>query len=242
MTDDDAPDAAPRPGRWTGSGGYADPRWEQVDEYLVRRLLPADPALDDALGDSAAAGLPPIQVSPLQGRLLDLLARSSGTRTVLEIGTLGGYSTIWLARAVGPHGRVVSLELLERHAEVARRNLERAGVAERVVVVVGPALETLPTVAVRNEGPFDLVFIDADKENNAHYLRAALDLSHPGTMIVVDNVVRHGSIADPDDHGADVRGTQEMLNLVAQVDELEATVVQTVGVKGYDGFLLGIVR
>jgi predicted O-methyltransferase YrrM len=227
---------------WSGSGGRADPRWEKVDGYLAERLLPQDAVLDAALADSAAAGMPPIQVSPLQGRFLHLLARASGARRVLEIGTLGGYSTIWLARAVGPTGRVISLELLEHHAEVARRNLERAGLAEQVEVVVGPALETLPTVGVRGEGPFDFVFIDADKANNAHYLRAALELSHPGTVVVVDNVVRHGTVADPDNASPDVRGTQEMFNLAAQVPGFDVTAIQTVGIKGYDGFLIGYVR
>jgi predicted O-methyltransferase YrrM len=229
-------------GHWTGSGGWTDPRWEQVDAYLAERLLPRDTALEAAVTDSAAAGLPPIQVSPLQGQFLHLLARAVDARRVLEIGTLGGYSTTWLARAVGPHGRVVSLELLERHAEVARHNLARAGVGDRVEVVVGPALETLPTVAVRNEGPFDLVFIDADKPNNPHYLRAALELTRPGGLIVVDNVVRHGSVADRGSTSAEVRGTQEMLEVAARAEGFDATVVQTVGVKGYDGFLLGYLR
>lgn len=229
-------------GHWAGSGGWADPRWEQVDDYLGERLLPHDEVLEAAVADSASAGLPPIQVSPLQGQFLHLLARAAGARRILEVGTLGGYSTIWLARAVGPQGRVVTLEVSEHHAVVARRNLERAGVADRVEIVVGPALETLPTVAVRGEAPFDLVFIDADKPNNPHYLRAALDLARPGTVVVVDNVVRHGSVADPDDASPEVRGTQEMFNLAAQVDNFDATVLQTVGVKGYDGFLIGYVR
>ncbi len=229
-------------GHGAGSGGRAERRWEDVDAYLEQRLLRRDAALEAALADSVAAGLPPIQVSPLQGEFLALLTTASGARRVLEIGTLGGYSTIWLARAVGPHGRVVTLELLDRHAEVARANLERAGVADRVEVVVGPALETLPTAAVRNEGPFDLVFIDADKGNNPYYLRWAIDLARSGAVIVVDNVVRHGTVADPDNSGDDVRGTQEMFNLAAQIEGFDATVLQTVGVKGYDGFLLGRVR
>lgn len=224
---------------WTGSGGYADPLWERVDDYLAVRLLPGDEALDAAVAESTAAGLPPIQVSPLQGKLLQLLARLSGAREILEIGTLGGYSTIWLARAVPAGGRVVSLELLPEHAEVARANIARAGLEDRARVLVGPALETLPTLRGLGYGPFDLVFIDADKGNNPLYLRWAIDLARSGTVIVVDNVVRHGTIADPDDASDDVRGTQEMFNLAAQIDGFDATVLQTVGVKGYDGFLIG---
>ncbi len=238
-----ADDVTPTPsGTWTGSGGYADPIWETVDDYLAIRLLNGDDVLDDAVADSAAAGLPPIQVSPLQGKFLHLLAQLSGAREILEIGTLGGYSTIWLARAVPAGGRVVSLELLPEHAEVARANIARAGLSERVRVLVGPALGTLPTLRDLGYGPFDLVFIDADKGNNPYYLRWAIDLARSGTVVVVDNVVRHGSIADPDNGADDVRGTQEMFNLAAQIDGFDATVLQTVGVKGYDGFLIGRVR
>jgi predicted O-methyltransferase YrrM len=236
----EAPAAASR--TWTGSGGYADPLWETVDDYLATRLLPGDDVLDAAVADSAAAGLPPIQVSPLQGKFLHLLAQLSGAREILEIGTLGGYSTIWLARAVPAGGRVVSLELLPANAAVARTNIARAGLTDRAQVLVGPALDTLPTLRDLGYGPFDLVFIDADKGNNPHYLRWAIDLARSGTVIVVDNVVRHGSVADPDNSGDDVRGTQEMFNLAAQIDGFDATVLQTVGVKGYDGFLVGRVR
>ncbi len=230
------------PRRSTGSGGLSDPRWDEVDEYLALRLLPADDALDAALEASSAAGLPPIQVSPLQGRLLTLVARLTGAREVLEIGTLGGYSTICLARGLAPGGRVVTLERSPHHADVARRNLDRAGLADRVEVVVGAALDTLPTLPSRGYGPFDLVFIDADKPANPLYLRHAIDLARPGAVVVVDNVVRHGTVADADDPHPDVIGNQEMLNLIALSGALEATAVQTVGVKGYDGFLIGIVR
>lgn len=227
---------------WTGSGGYADPLWETVDDYLAIRLLPDDEILDAALADTAAAGLPPIQVTPLQGKFLHLLARLSGAREILEIGTLGGYSTIWLARAVPAGGRVVTLELLPENAEVARANIARAGLTDRARVLVGPALDTLPTLRDLGYGPFDLVFIDADKGNNPYYLRWAIDLARSGTVIVVDNVVRHGSIADPDGSTEEVRGTQEMFNLAAQIEGFDATVLQTVGAKGYDGFLIGQVR
>jgi predicted O-methyltransferase YrrM len=229
-------------GRWTGSGGPADSLWDAVDDYLAARLVPEDAALEAALDGSAAAGLPPIQVSPLQGRFLHLLARIAGARQILEIGTLGGYSTIWLARALLPGGRLVSLEVSPHHAEVARRHLERAGLTDKVEVVVGPALDTLPTLAERGYGPFDLVFIDADKPNNPHYVRRALDLARPGAVIVVDNVVRHGTVADLDSASPEVIGTQEMLNLVAFSGAMDATVLQTVGIKGHDGFLIGIVR
>jgi predicted O-methyltransferase YrrM len=228
--------------RWTGSGGPADPLWDAVDDYLAARLVPQDPVLEATLEGSAAAGLPPIQVSPLQGRFLHLLARMVNATQILEIGTLGGYSTIWLARALLPGGRLVTLEASRHHAEVARRHLDRAGLADRVEVVVGAALETLPTLPGLGFGPFDLVFIDADKPNNPHYVRRAIDLARPGTVIVVDNVVRHGSVADVDTTNPDVLATQEMLNLVAFSGAMDATVLQTVGVKGHDGFLIGIVR
>jgi predicted O-methyltransferase YrrM len=227
---------------WTGSGGWADPAWIAVDDYLALRLVPGDDALEAALAASSEAGLPPIAVSALQGRFLQLLVRLVGARHVLEIGTLGGYSAIWMARALTPDGRLVTLESSPRHAAVARANLERARLADRVDVLVGPALENLPTLPGRGYGPFDLVFIDADKANNALYLRYAVDLARPGAVVVVDNVVRHGTVADVDTANPDVLGIQEMLNLVAVTDTLDATVLQTVGSRGYDGFLVGIVR
>ncbi len=226
----------------TGSGGRADPRWVRVEDYLTPRLVPDDPVLRAAVEDSLAAGLPAIQVSPLEGQFLQVLARAVGARRVLEIGTLGGYSTIWLGRAVGAGGRVVSLEISDRHARVARRNLERAGLADRCEVVVGPAQDTLRDLVTAGEPPYDLVFIDADKGRLPLYLRRALDLSRPGTLVVVDNVVRHGTVADVDSQDTDVRGTQEMLALVASLDVLDAPVLQTVGSKGYDGMLVGRVR
>jgi predicted O-methyltransferase YrrM len=211
--------------------------WEQVDEYVSERLVEADPALVAALADSAAAGLPPIAVSPPQGKFLRLLARIHGARSVLEIGTLGGYSTIWLAGALPPDGRVVTLEVNPAHAEVARKNLARAGLDDRVEIRVGAALETLPTLT----GPFDLAFIDADKKNNPDYVRWALRLVRPGGVIVVDNVVRHGALVDPADTSPDVVGTRATYDLLAAEPRLDATAIQTVGAKGYDGFAIAVV-
>ncbi|TQF67001.1 O-methyltransferase [Rhodococcus spelaei] len=210
-----------------------------VDDYLVGRLVGPDPALDAALAANHAAGLPHIDVAPNQGKLLALLARMCGARRVLEIGTLGGYSTIWLARAVGEWGAVVTLEFSPRHAEVARANLDNAGVGARVEVLVGPALDTLP--ALVDGGPFDLVFIDADKENNPAYVRWALRLARPGTVVVVDNVVRGGAVADPETTNAQARANREMLDLIAAEPRLDATALQTVGSKGWDGFAIALV-
>ena len=209
-------------------------QWLPVDALLDAVLLGADDALDAALTDSAAAGLPPIEVSAQSARLLYLLTRISGARRVLEIGTLGGYSTICLARGVGAHGSVVTLEYHPRHADIARKNLDRAGVGDRVEIVVGAALETLPGLT----GDFDLVFIDADKENNTAYVRSAIALGHPGTVIVVDNAVRAGRILDPavDDHQG--RAVREMLEMMGAEPRLESAAIQTVGAKGWDGFVI----
>ncbi|MFI8326437.1 O-methyltransferase [Streptomyces sp. NPDC085529] len=214
------------------------PQWTDVDAYVTDLLVPADEALTAALAASRAAGLPDIAVSPNQGKLLHLLARIQGARRILEIGTLGGYSTIWLARALPDDGRLITLEYEPRHAEVARGNLARAGLADRVEVRTGPALDTLPLLAKEGAGPFDLVFVDADKANNRHYAEWALKLSRPGTLIVVDNVVRDGRVATehPDDPA--ITGTRAMFDLVANEPRLDATALQTVGTKGYDGLLL----
>lgn len=211
--------------------------WSATDTYLADFLVGDDPALDDALAANAAAGLRPIDVAPVQGKFLHLLARIRGARRVLEIGTLGGYSTIWLARAVGESGHVTTLEYEPRHAEVARANLDRAGVGDRIDIRVGAALDTLPEL----EGPFDLVFIDADKENNSNYVREALRLSRPGTVIVVDNVVRAGAISDLDDDDPNARASRELVAVLAAEPRLDATALQTVGVKGWDGFALALV-
>ncbi|MFH9179165.1 O-methyltransferase [Streptomyces albogriseolus] len=214
--------------------------WNAVDDWFTGRLLGDDPdeALAAALRDSDAAGLPPIAVSPLQGKLLQLLARLTGARRVLEIGTLGGYSTIWLGRALPADGRLVTLEYDPRHAEVAVRTIARAGLAERVEVRVGPALESLPKLADERPPPFDLVFIDADKANNPHYVEWALRLTAAGSLIVLDNVVRGGRVADPENTDPDVVGTRAALDLFGSHPRLDATAVQTVGAKGYDGFAL----
>ena len=213
--------------------------WSATDNYLAELLIGDDPALSAALDANAAAELPPIDVAAVQGKFLHLLARIRGARRVLEIGTLGGYSTIWLARAVGESGRVITLEYEPRHAEVARANLDSAGVGDRVEIRVGPALESLPGLA--DEGPFDLVFVDADKENNSNYVRAALGLSRPGTVIVVDNVVRAGAIAEPGNDDERVRASREVLELLAREPRLDATALQTVGAKGWDGFAIALV-
>ncbi|RSD23765.1 O-methyltransferase [Amycolatopsis eburnea] len=216
-----------------------DKTWAEVDDYLTGALLAPDPVLDDALADSAAAGLPSIAVAPNQGKLLNLLARLSGARRILEIGTLGGYSTIWLARALPAGGKLVTCEYEPKHAEVAKANLARAGFGEDVAEIrVGAALDTLPTLT----GPFDFVFIDADKANLANYVRAALELSRPGTTIVVDNVVRQGRVADAGSDDPNVRGARAMFDVLAAEPRLDATAVQTVGTKGHDGFVLAIVR
>ncbi|MGV9732896.1 O-methyltransferase [Rhodococcus aetherivorans] len=213
--------------------------WERTDAYLTDTLIGADPQLEDALAANAAAGLPPIDVAPVQGKFLHLLARIRGAQRILEIGTLGGYSTIWLARAVGDDGRVVTLEYEPRHAEVARANLDRAGVGERVDIRVGAALDTLPSL--EGGAPFDLVFVDADKENNPHYVRWALRLGRPGTVIVVDNVIRGGSVTNADLDDERVRGAREVLELMATDPRLDATALQTVGAKGWDGFAIAVV-
>ena len=212
-------------------------RWAAVDEYLAERLAPGDAALTETLAASAAAGLPPADVSPLQGRLLELLARLCGARAILEIGTLGGYSTLWLARALPEDGRLVTLEADPHHAGVARENLARAGLTDRVEVVEGPALETLPRLA----GPFDLVFIDADKERSADYLVLALERSRPGTLIVADNVVRGGAVVDAESDDPRVVGSRRLVEAVAAEPRLVATGLQTVGVKGWDGMVLALV-
>ncbi|MEW2050506.1 O-methyltransferase [Streptomyces sp. NPDC051445] len=212
--------------------------WDAVDAYFTDRLAPDDEVTAAALRDSEAAGLPPINVTPNQGKLLQLLAEIQGARAILEIGTLGGYSTIWLARALPADGRLVSLEYDPRHAEVATRNIARAGLDKVVEVRVGAALESLPLLADENPPPFDLVFIDADKVNNAHYLEWALKLTSAGSLIVVDNVVRGGQVADAANDSGDVLGTRAAIELIGSHPRLSGTAVQTVGAKGYDGFAL----
>lgn len=215
--------------------------WNAVDQYFDGHLLQPDAALEAALAASAAAGLPAIQVSPSQGKLLYLLALSCGARRVLEVGTLGGYSAIWLARALPPDGKLLTLELEARHAEVARASFQRAGLASRVEILIGPALSSLAQLRAQGAAPFDLVFIDADKENNLGYVQGSLALSRPGTLLIVDNMVRRGAVLHDTQDGA-VDGIRRMTDWIGRDSRLEATLVQTVGAKGYDGFLLARVR
>jgi predicted O-methyltransferase YrrM len=216
-------------------------RWTEVDRYITKRVLPADPALEAALAASEAAGLPAIQVSPNMGKLLQLLAQSISARNILEIGTLGGYSTIWLARAVVPGGCVVTLELNSTFADVARSNLARASLAEWVEVRIAPALESLPLLAAEVREPFDLIFIDADKESTAEYFRWALKLSRRGSLIVVDNVVREGTLIDEDRRDAHIQGIRDFYALASVEPRVSMTAIQTVGIKGYDGFAVALV-
>ncbi|MFD0311078.1 O-methyltransferase [Streptomyces sp. NPDC127119] len=212
--------------------------WHDVDDYFTGLLAPPDTALTEALRDSDAAGLPQINVAPNQGKLLHLLAVIQGATRILEIGTLGGYSTIWLARALPEDGRLITLEYSEQHAEVARHNLARAGLDKITEVRVGPALIGLQTLADEDPAPFDVVFIDADKVNNPRYVEWALKLTRPGSLIILDNVVREGAVTDATTDDPSVRGTREALDLFAAHPKVTATAIQTVGVKGYDGFAL----
>jgi predicted O-methyltransferase YrrM len=216
-------------------------KWSAVDRYITDLLVPSDPALDAALRASAAAGLPPINVAPNQGKLLMLLAQAQGARNILEIGTLGGYSTIWLARALPADGRLITLEFDPKHAEVARANIARAGLADVVEVRLGRALDTLKQLAAENRGPFDLIFIDADKPGYPDYFPWALKLSRPGSMIIADNVVRNGAVIDADSSDPNVQGMRRFNELLAAEPRVSATVIQTVGSKGYDGFAIVLV-
>jgi predicted O-methyltransferase YrrM len=215
-------------------------RWSAVDDYLVSTLVGGDGDLDAARDASREAGLPEIEVAPNQGKLLHLLATCVSAANILEVGTLGGYSAIWLARALPPSGSLVTLEYSPEHAAVARANIERAGHSDRVEVVEGAALDTLPTLTDR--APFDFVFIDADKPNNPHYVEHAVAMTRPGGLIVVDNVVRGGGVADPDNDDASIVGTRACLELMGSHPRLESTAIQTVGSKGWDGFAIARVR
>jgi predicted O-methyltransferase YrrM len=215
--------------------------WAAVDGYIVDKLLGGDP-LQEVLDANAAAGLPAIDVSPAQGKFLYLLAKAIGVRHVLEVGTLGGYSTAWLARALPADGKLVTLEIDSHHAEVARRNLEEAALAEKVEVRVGPAIDSLAALAAEPSGPFDLVFIDADKEHNADYVRAATRLARPGALIIVDNVIREGRVLDDRSADPNVIGSRRLYDMLATEPRLEATAIQTVGAKKWDGFVLAVVR
>ena len=224
-----------------GKKKTANSQWAAVDRYFEDLLVPRDEVLDSALGANRDAGLPSIDVTPLQGKFLELLVHISGARRVLEIGTLGGYSTIWLARALPEAGKIITLELEPRHVEVARANLERAGVIDRVELRQGPANENLSALVAENSAPFDLIFIDADKASNPEYLQWSLKLSRPGTVILLDNVVRDGRVIDAKSNDPDIQGIRRFTELVASDPRLSATVLQTVAAKGYDGFALAIV-
>ena len=215
--------------------------WEQVDAYFSDALIPPDAALEAAIDANRAANLPAIDVTPLQGRFLELLVRVTAARRVLEIGTLGGYSTIWLARALPEGGAVVTLELEQAHAEVARKNLQRAGLAHRVDLRVAPAAESLAAMVREQCPPFDFIFIDADKTSYPEYLQWSLKLSHPGTLLVADNVVRDGRVIEPDNPDTNIQGVRRYTELIAAEPRLSTTALQTVGSKGYDGFAISVV-
>ncbi len=217
------------------------PLWSAVDRYITDMLVPSDAALDEALKASNAAGLPAIQVTPNQGKLLHLLARLQGARRILEVGTLGGYSTIWLARALPADGRLITLEADPRYAEVARANISRAGLGATVDLRVGRALETLPQIAAEGGGVFDLTFIDADKQSIPEYYGLARKLSRRGSLIIVDNVVRDGRVIDAASHDPDIRGIRRFNEMLAGEPGVCATAIQTVGAKGHDGFAIVLV-
>jgi len=216
------------------------PRWTQVDQYLVEQLVPQDAALLAALENNQAAGLPAIDVAPNQGKLLNLLAKMVGAKRILEIGTLGGYSTLWLARALPDDGKVITLEYEAHHAEIAAQNIRRAGLESKVTIRVGAALDTLPTLA--DAAPFDMIFIDADKRNNPAYLEWAIQYSRSGTLIIGDNVVRNGQVADGDTSDWNIQGVRDFLSQMGNDPRLDATAIQTVGAKGWDGFSLALVK
>ncbi len=224
-----------------GEETRAQEQWNAVDRYFSDLLIPPDPALDAALEATAAAGMPPINVAPNQGRLLHILALTLGARAILEVGTLGGYSTIWLARALPPGGRLITLEYDPRHAAVARANIARAGLSDVVEVRVGAALDTLPQLAAEAPAPFDLIFIDADKVNTPAYFAWALRLARRGSLIIVDNVVRDGAVVDAGSADQSVRGIRAFLEEAAAEPRVTVTAIQTVGGKGYDGLAIALV-
>ena len=215
--------------------------WKSVDDFFTEALISPDPALEAATAANRQADLPAIDVTPLQGRFLELMIRATGARRVLEIGTLGGYSTIWMAQAVGPDGKVITLELDPHHAEVARRNFNQAGLSDRVELRLGPAAESLTGLIAENSAPFDFIFIDADKAGYPEYIKQSMKLSRHGTMIIADNVVRDGKVIDPDNPDLNIQGVRRFTELIAAEPRLSSTVLQTVGGKGYDGFAISIV-
>ena len=216
--------------------------WTKVDQYYSDLFMARDPVLEQALADSAAEGLPVINLAPNQGKLLFLIAKAAGARKILEIGTLGGYSTIWLARALPPDGRLITLELNSKHAEVARKNIARAGLKDVTEVRQGPALGSLEQLVTERAGPFDFIFIDADKPAYTEYFQWSLKLSRPGTLIIADNVVRNGAVADPATKDDLVLGIRRFNDAVAKEKRVSATALQTVGSKGYDGLVMALVN
>ena len=216
--------------------------WNEVDEYFIDKLLPFDSKLNDVLSENKKAGIPEIDVSPTQGKLLYLLAKIKGAKNILEIGTLGGYSSIWLARALPEIGKVYTLELEQAHAEVARKNIQYAGYQNKVEVIVGPALDSLSALQERGLPPFDLIFIDADKPNNPHYLQWALKLAESGALIIADNVVRDGEVIDEESRDRRVQGVRKFMDMLKNDPRIESTALQTVGIKGYDGFVMSVLK
>jgi predicted O-methyltransferase YrrM len=215
--------------------------WTTADEYINQLLVPGDPALDEVVRASEAAGLPAIQVSPSQGKFLHILARILGAKKVLEIGTLGGYSTIWMARALPADGKVITLELSAKHAAVARKNFQQAGLADKIELREGAALESLAKIASEGIAPFDFIFVDANKSNMPEYFEWALKLSHPGSVIIADNIVRDGKVIDANSKAPDIQGVRRFNEMLAVEKRVSATELQTVGSKGYDGFALALV-
>jgi predicted O-methyltransferase YrrM len=217
------------------------PLWTSVDDYITSLFAPPDPVLQETLATSDAAELPSISVAPNEGKFLMLLAQLCGARNILEIGTLGGYSTIWLARGLAPDGTLITLEANPKHADVARANIARAGLANTIEIRLGPAIDTLTQLTKEHRGPFDMIFIDADKESYPAYLEAALKLSRRGTLIVADNVIRDGEVINPESSDPRVQGARRFNQLLAAEPRVRATAIQTVGRKGHDGMALAIV-
>lgn len=216
--------------------------WHEVDDYFSSKLKNSDSLMSSILKANVVEGLPSIDVSPNQGKLLYLIAKLKGAKTILEIGTLGGYSTVWLARALPEDGHLVTLEFSQKHAEVARKNIKNAGFENTIDIIVGPALESLPTLKNKGFSSFDFIFIDADKQNNPGYLKWALELSKPGTVIIMDNVVRNGKVIENSSDDPNVQGIRQFVDLLAKEPRIDSTAIQTVGSKGYDGFVIGVVK
>lgn len=217
-------------------------KWNDVDDYFSTKLHSTDPIMDSILKANSEANLPAIDVAPNQGKLLYLLAKLKGAKNILEIGTLGGYSSVWLGRALPDDGRLITLEFDSKHAKVAEDNIRNSGLENKIEVIVGPALDSLPTLKDKGFSSFDFIFIDADKPNNPHYLKWALEYSKPGTVIIGDNVVRNGEVIDANNEDLNVQGVRQFIDLLSEESRIDSTAIQTVGSKGYDGFVLGVVK